>query len=71
MRAALEKPHLRIPGGLKHISVGSKSVFGVNCDDNIYTMTNISFDAKEHFLIGDSNSAFDWFSYANLIGRKL
>ena len=38
-----------IPGDLKHISVSSKSVFGVNCDDNIYTMTDISFDDKEHF----------------------
>ena len=45
---------LRIPGGLKHISVGSKSVFGVNCDDNIYTMTDISFNAKGHFQIDAS-----------------
>ena len=53
----MEKPRkttLRIPGGLKHISVGSKSVFGVNCDDNIYTMTDISFDAKERFEIDAS-----------------
>ena len=48
------KTTLRIPGGLKHISVGSKSVFGVNCDDNIYTMTDISFDAKECFEIDAS-----------------
>ena len=49
-----KKTYLRIPGGLKHISVSSKSVFGVNSDDNIYTMSDISFDAKEHFQIDAS-----------------
>lgn len=34
----------RLPGGLKHISSGHQTVWGVNRNDEIWTMTNVYFD---------------------------